>query len=205
MVLPKPICRVPAAYWVAAASARRLFPNIGLTVTRPSPGELSPQVYASKYTSSSEAPPPPGPKFFNLEPHPPGFHPSSRHHRAHPLPARAPRPRFVPPSGFLSLPTVSSALGFAGLFHPATTSRVSCSGFLPQHSSTPLSGEPYPLAVKAQALLVRPAPRLRLSTSRPYSVPGCVPQERGLAGPLVAPFFSFLLLAFSLLTVSPVT
>jgi hypothetical protein len=35
-----------------------------------------------------------------------------------------PRCRFVPSTGFLNLSTVCSAFGFAGLFHPAATSRV---------------------------------------------------------------------------------
>lgn len=40
--------------------------------------------------------------------------------------ARPPTPRFVPPTGFLNLSTACSALELAGLFHPATTSRVLC-------------------------------------------------------------------------------
>jgi len=35
-----------------------------------------------------------------------------------------PGPRFVPPAGFLDLSAACSAIGCAGLFHPAATSRV---------------------------------------------------------------------------------
>jgi len=42
-----------------------------------------------------------------------------------------PNPRCVPSSGFLNLSTVCSASGFAGFFHPATTSRVSVQGLGP--------------------------------------------------------------------------
>jgi hypothetical protein len=54
----------------------------------------------------------------------PGFHPSSRRHRRCLLGAGGPSSRYVPPSGFLSLSTVCSTFDFAGLFHPAATSRV---------------------------------------------------------------------------------
>jgi len=42
------------------------------------------------------------------------------------------RPRYVPSSGFCNLSTASSTSCFAGLFHPAATSRVtSVQGFVP--------------------------------------------------------------------------
>jgi hypothetical protein len=54
----------------------------------------------------------------------PGFRPSSRHHRKRPLVREFPFSRYVPSSGFLNLPTGYSAFDFAGLLHPAATSRV---------------------------------------------------------------------------------
>jgi hypothetical protein len=48
------------------------------------------------------------------------------------------RRRFVPSPGFLSLSTVCSALGLAGLFHPAATSRVlPFRGFSPRAATLP--------------------------------------------------------------------
>jgi hypothetical protein len=55
----------------------------------------------------------------------PGFRPSSRHLQRRPHARENTLSRFVPPTGFLSLSTGYSATGFAGLFHPAATSRVS--------------------------------------------------------------------------------
>jgi hypothetical protein len=60
-----------------------------------------------------------------------GFLPSSRHHRRHPLTREYPTTRFVPSTGFRNLPTACSTFGFAGLFHPAATSRVSVQGLGP--------------------------------------------------------------------------
>src|SRR5579883_1422266 len=54
----------------------------------------------------------------------PGFRPSSRHHRRHPRTRAFPGPAASPSSGFLSLTTVCATIGFAGLSHPAATSRV---------------------------------------------------------------------------------
>jgi hypothetical protein len=60
-----------------------------------------------------------------------GFLPYSRCCRRSPRFAGLPISRCVPSSGFLNLSTVYSASGIAGLFHPATTSRVSVQGLGP--------------------------------------------------------------------------
>jgi hypothetical protein len=60
-----------------------------------------------------------------------GFLPSSRHHRRYPPSREFPTTRFVPSTGFRNLPTACSTFGFAGLFHPAATSRVSVQGLGP--------------------------------------------------------------------------
>lgn len=79
-----------------------------------------------------------------------GFFPLRGVTRARPLTTRLPRPRYVPSSGFRSLSTVSSALGLAGLFHPAATSRVLLfKAFPPPRSHPPSSGGACPLAVRS--------------------------------------------------------
>jgi hypothetical protein len=96
--------------------------------------------------------------------------PSSRlHPTAATLLAKASRlPRFVPSSDFLNPSTVSSALGLAGLFHPAATSRVSLvQGLLSPCSHPPSSRGACPLAVGSPTshplarAAVAGAPRLR--------------------------------------------
>jgi hypothetical protein len=75
--------------------------------------------------------------------------------------ARATRPRYVPSSGFLNLSTVYSTGGFAGLLHPAATSRVcSVQGFLPPRSIGRLVTGRCPLAVVLLALTGCPAATL---------------------------------------------
>jgi hypothetical protein len=66
--------------------------------------------------------------------------------------------RFVPPSGFCALSTACSASGFAGLLHPAATSRVvSVQGFLPIRSRPDSSPGECPLAVGVRLLTGVPA------------------------------------------------
>jgi hypothetical protein len=61
-----------------------------------------------------------------------------------------PRSRYVPPSGFLNLSAVCSGPNFAGLFHPATTSRVHpVQGLLPPCSYLPSSGRTAPMPLFA--------------------------------------------------------
>jgi len=96
----------------------------------------------------------------------PGFLPSSRLHRRRPLVRKHSLFRYVPSSGFLNLSTASSASGFAGLFHPAATSRVSRSGVSLVSQLSRLVAGPCPLAVVARTLIGKPiaeihAPRLR--------------------------------------------
>lgn len=99
----------------------------------------------------------------------PRFVPSSRlHPRAATFSRKVPTSRFVPSSDFLSPSTVCSALGLAGLFHPAATSRVSLVQGLLSPCSLPRSSRgACPLAVGsqtahplAQAAAIH-APRLR--------------------------------------------
>jgi len=108
----------------------------------------------------------------------PGFRPSSRHHQARPHARGVPSPRFVPSTGSLSLPTVSSALDSAGLFHPAAASRAR---FLVQgllsphvHPSSSEGASPMPLAL-AHSPSFRWRPWTPASTSRLLSVRSCVP------------------------------
>jgi hypothetical protein len=97
-----------------------------------------------------------------------GLRPSSRHHpRAATLRVGSHRRRFAPSSGFRSLSTAFSALGLAGLFHPAATSRTSRSGA--SHPAQPpfLFGRSFPLAVapprahRLSPAATRCGPRLR--------------------------------------------
>jgi len=60
--------------------------------------------------------------------------------RSH-IPRRIPFPRYVASAGFLNLSTLCSALGLAGLFHPAATSRVSPVQGLLSSRSHPSSSE----------------------------------------------------------------
>jgi len=71
----------------------------------------------------------------------PRFLPFSRHHRRNPLLQSEPNRLHVPSSDFLSLSTVSSSSSFAGLFHPAATSRISVQGFLSPRSYPPFREE----------------------------------------------------------------
>lgn len=79
---------------------------------------------------------------------------------------------FVPPSGFLSPSAVSSALRFAGLFHPAATSRIRFlrSGVFPPAQPPSLIERSSLLAVACAALAV-----LAPDVQSPQ------PQPRGLA------------------------
>jgi len=124
----------------------------------------------------------------------PGFHPSSRHHRWHPQSRDFPVSRCVPSSGFLSLSTVSATIGFTGLFHPAATSRVvTVQGLLPSHSRPGSSPGRAPLPLPSERSPASRLPPSNAPTSRLCSVDRCVPQERGLAFPGVAPLFGFVL------------
>jgi len=99
----------------------------------------------------------------------PGFRPSSRHHRWRPRLRVFPTSRYVPSPGFLNLSTVFATLGFAGLLHPAATSRVRRSGVSPAPQPPRLVAGACPRAV------ARP---------RPHRRTGChprTPRLRGLA------------------------
>jgi len=87
---------------------------------------LRSRIHPSSHTTSSEF------LRFDSSPSPfggsstsPRFLPSSRHHpSAATYREGIPFPRYVASAGFLNLSTPCSALGLAGLFHPAATSRV---------------------------------------------------------------------------------
>ena len=66
---------------------------------------------------------------------------------------RASQARYVPSATFLTSPTVSSSADLAGLFHPATTSRVRSSGVSPVEKPYGLVARRCPLVVHALALL----------------------------------------------------
>lgn len=73
-----------------------------------------------------------------------GFGPLGDITKAQQLARGFPGPRYVPTSGFLSLPPVYSALRLASLFHPAATSRTSCSGASPSTRPSFLIGKRLP-------------------------------------------------------------
>jgi hypothetical protein len=77
--------------------------------------------------------------------------------------ARNPSPDYVPPSAFRTPSTVCSATSLAGLFHPATTSRVCPSGVCPSPRSR--TGFPRPIhalwPLNAPACDQRMRPRLQ--------------------------------------------
>jgi len=91
-----------------------------------------------------------------------------------------PTPPPAPSSGFLTLPTVSSSLGLAGLFHPAATSGVLPTGVCPAPQQKRLVGVPCPLVVARQV----PAPRCQGAPGPAVPPPGlslrvairCAPQ-----------------------------
>jgi hypothetical protein len=102
------------------------------------------------------------------------------------------RLRYVPSSGFFNLSTVFSTIGFAGLLHPAATSRVlSVQGFLPCRSPPDSSSVGAPVPFSHQRSPASRLPRSCKSTSRRWSAKRCVPRGRGLALPSVAPLFGF--------------
>jgi len=75
--------------------------------------------------------------------------------------------RYVPPTGFHNLSTGFSTFGFAGLFHPAATSRVSVQGFDPA---------PQPLPTRRRPVPPRPC------RVRAHRLPGCHAYTIGLRG-----------------------
>jgi len=82
-----------------------------------------------------------------------GFRPSWRHQPKASTRPGLPSPRIVPSSAFRTPSTVFSALGLAGLFHPAAASRVRSSGVFPPVKPCHLIGGRCPPAVGAGPLL----------------------------------------------------
>jgi hypothetical protein len=118
--------------------------------------------------------------------------------------------RYVPPSGFRILSAACSTFRFAGLFHPAATSRVSSpvQGFLPPRRDDGSSPPTCPLAVVHRALTDR---LLRASGchARSPRLRGFAPRCGAFLGGLFRPAFGrsplrFLLLQVSIQIVSPV-
>lgn len=95
-----------------------------------------------------------------------GSLPSSRHQPMESTCRRTSRPAFVPPAAFLTLSTASSSMCLAGLFHPATASRVSLQGLPPSNQPRHLVDASSPLAVGTELLLVASHQR-QLSARRP--------------------------------------
>jgi hypothetical protein len=102
-----------------------------------------------------------------------GFVPLRDINQKRPLDPGFPVPESVPSSAFRTPPTVCSASGLAGLFHPAAASRVHSSGVFPPAKPYRLVDGPCPLAVIARPLLdgcppcstdLRPASRAFLFT-----------------------------------------
>lgn len=121
-----------------------------------------------------------------------GFLPSSRLHRRCPRLQEVPSSRCVPSSGFLGLSTACSTFGFAGLFHPAATSRVSVQGFLPRPVAASTHRRPFPPC--PSSLARSPVARLPPAcdwTSRSFSTGRFVRRGRGLAFLDAAPLFGF--------------
>jgi hypothetical protein len=165
----------PRLIGFAASSHPELFPSPRLStcfarpfprdLLRPRAHPLTPSPLQSSFASS------PRPSPFGASSTCLGFRPSSRHHPcAATHPQRLPRRHFVPSPGFRSLSTSSSALGLAGLFHPAATSRVPpVQGLLSPRSHPPSSG-----GVAPGPLLPLRAHRLSPAATR------CGPRLRGL-------------------------
>lgn len=82
-----------------------------------------------------------------------------------PRPTGLPRPTFGPSSTFLASSTVYSSDCLAGLFHPATTSRVSLQGFPPTNQVAPARRRRVPPRRWREA--PTRLPRRQLSTRRP--------------------------------------
>jgi hypothetical protein len=101
----------------------------------------------------------------------PGFRPSSRHHLRHGRARAFPGLVASPSSGFLSPSTVLVAAGFAGLLHPAATSRVrTVQGILPPHSRPGSSPGRAPVSLSLERSPASRLPPSGASTSRPCSV-----------------------------------
>lgn len=93
-----------------------------------------------------------------------GFLPYSRFQPMESTSRRASRPTYVPSSVFRTLSTASSSTNLAGLFHPASTSRVSLQGF----SSLEPAGSAHRRAVPSRRW--RQVPADVATSASPYRV-----------------------------------
>jgi len=113
--------------------------------------------------------------------------------------ARPPEPRFGPSAGFRNLSTASSALSLAGLFHPATTSRVRCrsGASLPSQRAFFVRRRlpPCRCCIAARQLVSKPRPR-----TMPLDFEAFIPRRAAFfgfgysPGPKPLPSSNFLLL-----------
>jgi hypothetical protein len=121
-----------------------------------------------------------------------GFLPSSRYPQRSPR-SRASRARFVPSSTFRTSSTACSSDCLAGLFHPATTSRVRSSGGSPRRKPHGLVARRCPLAVARRVLppvsRERRPRRARLQGLAPPANP--FQSRDGLGRVVLAPLVSF--------------
>jgi hypothetical protein len=76
------------------------------------------------------------------------------------LTADVPLPAYVPPTAFLTLPTVYSSSYFASLFHPATTSELHSTGVLSDTQLTWLIARPYSHDLLTETPFAAELPRL---------------------------------------------
>jgi len=107
----------------------------------------------------------------------------------------SPAPATFRPRVFSTPRRLPPPLGFAGLFHPAATSRVlSVQGLLPFRSRTGSSPAVAPLPFPSSRSPASRLPRRDGSASRSCSAERSVRDGRGLAGRIVAPLFGFSLL-----------
>jgi hypothetical protein len=130
-----------------------------------------------------------------------GFHSQSRHQKTgstHTESSHA--SRYGPPSGFLTLSTVSAPISLAALFHAATTSGIRPSGVFPPEQPYPPYDEPFPLAV----VRVSPTdPKTGANSTRPdfraFATRESVAlQHECYPAPAPDPLLSFTSLGFSL-------
>jgi hypothetical protein len=98
------------------------------------------------------------------------------------------------PQAFSASRRLPTTTGFAGLLHPAATSRVvTVQGILPLHSRPDSSPGRAPLSLSPERSPASRLPPSDASTSRLCSVDRCVLRGRGLAFLEVAPLFGFVL------------
>jgi len=168
-----------AGCWVTygVSSSERFRSLSETTANRPSPGLIGPGSYARVSSPLRSSFASPLDRSSSERPLLPGFPPSSRHHRWSLHARELPPSRFVPPSGFHNLSAVCSTIGFAGLFHPAATSRVPSSRGFSRSAAVPTRRRAVPPCRCDAQTRRRPGCHLRASRLR-----GVVPRTEALLG-----------------------